>query len=72
MNKYKAGGRCGGSGNGAPHAGELPLAALLAARDAQDAAWARPAQAQTQLAIVKPAPEKKNDIDFIMSGDYTS
>jgi len=82
INKYKAGGRSCGSGGGsggsrpAPQ-GDLPLAALLAARDAQDAAWTRPAPAGPaapagQLALVqqKPkAPEKKMDIDTILSGD---
>jgi len=81
INKYKAGGRScgsgsgGGSGGGRPAAqGDLPLAALLAARDAQDAAWTRPAPAAPggQLALIqqKPkAPEKKMDIDTILSGD---
>jgi len=81
INKYKAGGRSCGSGSGgsrpAPQ-GDLPLAALLAARDAQDAAWTRPAPLAApaapggQLALIqqKPkAPEKKMDIDTILSGD---
>lgn len=51
MNKYKAGGRCGGSGSGRPvlegSGGGLgqSLSAMMAARDQQDSMWSAPSAA---------------------------
>jgi len=80
MNKYRAGGRCGGSvatdrGGGEASSAKVvsgALANLMAAREQQDRAFA-PADATSQ-AIVKqvapPRPEKKECIDIILGGDF--
>lgn len=79
MNKYRAGGRCGGSaadrGSGEASSAKVvsgALANLMAAREQQDRAFA-PA-AVTSQAIVKqvaqPRPEKKECIDIILGGDF--
>jgi hypothetical protein len=87
INKYKAGGRCGGSGSGgrsdAPSSLQSPLAAMMAARDAQDRMLSgncvkgdcsetppAPLKANHQLAIRPVAADKKSYIDIIMDGDY--
>jgi len=82
MNKYKAGGRCGGSST--KETGCSPsaqLSALLAARAAQDAAFSgslvhSEAQGQKQpeqaIQVKKTQPQqqtKSNDIDLILGGD---
>ena len=84
MNKYRAGGRCGGSvatdrGGGEASSAKVvsgALANLMAAREQQDRAFA-PADAPakvTSQAIVKqvaqPRPEKKECIDIILNGDF--
>ena len=52
MNKYKPGGRCGGTDGSQRHEkqGDLPIAALLAARESQDKAWM---QAQPNNEVTK-------------------
>ena len=85
MNKYRAGGRCGGSAQpGRESYGTIvsgALANLMAAREQQDRAFAPvappvpapPAQV-TSHALVKqvaqPRPEKKECIDIILNGDF--
>lgn len=85
MNKYRAGGRCGGSAQpGRESHGTIvsgALANLMAAREQQDRAFAPvappvpapPAQV-TSHALVKqvaqPRPEKKECIDIILGGDF--
>jgi len=85
MNKYRAGGRCGGSAQPGHCGGEASsakvvsgaLANLMAAREQQDRAFAPvpapPAQV-TSHALVKqvaqPRPEKKECIDIILGGDF--
>ena len=80
MNKYRAGGRCGGSAQpGRESHGTIvsgALANLMAAREQQDRAFApisAPAQV-TSHALVKqvaqPRPEKKECIDIILGGDF--
>lgn len=82
MNKYRAGGRCGGSttdrGGEASSAKIVSgaLANLMAAREQQDRAFAAADAAAkvTSQAIVKqvapPRPEKKECIDIILGGDF--
>jgi hypothetical protein len=84
MNKYKAGGRCGGSGSGKPvlegSGGGLgqSLSAMMAARDQQDSMWsspsppsAAPMQQQNQLVLQpKVAQDRKKDLEFILQGDF--
>lgn len=81
MNKYKAGGRCGGSATDRYEASSAKavsgaLANLMAAREQQDRAFAPadPAAKVTSQAIVKqvaqPRPEKKECIDIILGGDF--
>lgn len=83
MNKFKAGGRCGGdSGTSAKEDTQgvkSSFAALMAARDAQDRAFTAPAPAlviqevtPTQQAIViakKPIADKQKIMDLILQGD---
>jgi hypothetical protein len=89
--KLLAGGRSVGSGN--PICGstagpplDAPLAALLAARDAQDRQWSTTATAaapavttqaaQTAIVLVDPkpssntAPNRDKDIQAILDGDF--
>jgi hypothetical protein len=84
--KLLAGGRTVGSGN--PICGstagpplEAPLAALLAARDAQDRQWATPAlnavaaSQQTAIVLATPTtsntvPNREKDIQAILDGDF--
>ena len=79
MNKYRAGGRCGGSatdrGSGEASSAKVvsgALANLMAAREQQDRAFA--SAKVTSQAIVKqvaqPRPEKKECIDIILGGDF--
>jgi len=85
MNKYKAGGRCGGEATAERGGGEASsakvvsgaLANLMAAREQQDRAFAPAADAAakvTSQAIVKQVaqqrPEKKECIDIILAGDF--
>lgn len=84
MNKYRAGGRCGGSvatdrGGGEASSAKVvsgALANLMAAREQQDRAFAAADAAAkvTSQAIVKqvaqPRPEKKECIDIILGGDF--
>ena len=83
MNKYRAGGRCGGSatdrGSGEASSAKAvsgALANLMAAREQQDRAFAVADAAAnvTSQAIVKqvaqPRPEKKECIDIILAGDF--
>jgi hypothetical protein len=84
MNKYKAGGRCGGSAAATGRDAQTPslqamggaLANLMAAREQQDRAFAAADAAAkvTSQAIVKqvaqPRPEKKECIDIILNGDF--
>ena len=81
MNKFKAGGRCGGdSSSGASAKGDTQgvatsFSALMAARDAQDRALTAPTVKETtpnQQAIViakKPIADKQKIMDFILQGD---
>ena len=82
MNKFKAGGRCGGdsSASGASAKGDTQgvatsFSALMAARDAQDRAFTAPMQKEvtpTQQAIVivkKPIADKQKIMDLILQGD---
>ena len=78
INRFKAGGSCAGSGGGgadkAPQ--NVGLAAMMAARESQDRAWASPlaatattgAKAQLVL-LAKPAGSKQKDMDIILQGD---
>ena len=86
MNKYRAGGRCGGSAQPGrdSHASVVSgaLANLMAAREQQDrvfapapeAAAAAAKQQQQQQALVTqvapPRPEKKECIDIILGDDF--
>ena len=85
MNKYRAGGRCGGSAQPGreSHASIVSgaLANLMAAREQQDRAFApvappvpAPPTQVTSHALVKqvaqPRPEKKECIDIILDGDF--
>ena len=80
MNKYRAGGRCGGSAQpGRESHGSIvsgALANLMAAREQQDRAFApvAPPVQVTSHALVKqvaqPRPEKKECIDIILGGDF--
>ena len=84
MKKYLAGGKamsgsgnsCGGGSPAVASQQNASLAAMLAARDAQDAMWKQPvAQEQNQMQIVtveqkKPSQTKAVDIDMILNGDY--
>jgi len=82
MNKYKAGGRCGGEaqpgrcgGGEASNAKAVSgaLANLMAAREMQDRAFA-PLPAKQEALVVRqvaqPRPEKKECIDIILAGDF--
>ena len=89
INRYKAGGRCGsfetsvkGNGEDGPQIG-TSFAAMLAAREAQDASfkapvkqYATPALTQavaTQAVVLKQpqlANSKQKDIDMILQGDF--
>lgn len=76
MNKYRAGGRCGG-GSAQPssdsHASVVSgaLANLMAARDMQDRSFAPPAKPAKQVTqVAPPRPEKKECIDIILAGDF--
>ena len=81
MNKYKAGGRCGGEATAERGGGEASnakavsgaLANLMAAREMQDRAFA-PLPAKQEALVVKqvaqPRPEKKECIDIILAGDF--
>jgi len=84
MNKYRAGGRCGGSAQPGrdSHASVVSgaLANLMAAREQQDSVFApapapeAAAVAAKQQSIIKqvapPRPEKKECIDIILGGDF--
>ena len=79
MNKYRAGGRCGGGSAQPGRDTETPsvqamggaLANLMAARDMQDRSFAPPAKPAKQEALVAPSrPEKKECIDIILEGDF--
>jgi hypothetical protein len=86
MNKYRAGGRCGGSAQPGrdSHASVVSgaLANLMAAREQQDSVFApapapapeAAAAAAKQQSIIKqvapPRPEKKECIDIILGGDF--
>jgi len=86
VNKYKAGGRCGGttpggngsgSGNGngsSTSSGIAAMASLQAARDAQDKMWEIKASPLTLTTRQSQSPGqsqlKKTEIDFILEGDY--
>jgi len=83
MNKYKAGGRCGGNSTVSEYKGSTntSLASLISAREAQDASFTatsdKTVQAETvQTKTVQVAADKKSCIDIIMSYDgavtYTS
>ncbi len=87
MKKYLAGGKAVGSSASCASAsgtnGTLPLASLLAQREAQDAMWMKPVacssasaspasqQQQQQLVVVTQKKQsKQSDIDFILNGDF--
>ncbi len=83
MNKYRAGGRCGGSaadrGSGEASSAKAVSGALenlMATREQQDRAFAAADAAAkvTSQAIVKQVaqqrPEKKECIDIILNGDF--
>ena len=86
MNKYRAGGRCGGSAQPGRGGGEASsasvvsgaLANLMAAREQQDRVFAPGAAAvavakQQQALITQvapPRPEKKECIDIILGDDF--
>jgi len=72
MNKYKAGGRCGGSSY-SPSEGfkSEEYTAYLTKRQEQDRLFT--AQPVVQNAIVKtkaPTSDRKKDIDMILNGDF--
>ena len=83
MNKYKAGGRCGGQGSRGQASefsssdASTALSRLIAAREAQDncvkgvacAAVAVAAKEQQLVVQQKPVQDKKSCIDIIMAGD---
>lgn len=79
MNKYRAGGRCGGSAQPGRDT-QTPsvqamggaLANLMAARDMQDRSFAPPAKPAKQdaLVVAPPRPAKKECIDIILGGDF--
>jgi hypothetical protein len=80
MNKYRAGGRCGGSATDRGGGGEASsakavsgaLANLMATREQQDRAFA-PANVTSQAIVKQVAqqrPEKKECIDIILNGDF--
>lgn len=83
MNKYRAGGRCGGSAQPGRDSDASvvsgALANLMAAREQQDSVFA-PAPAPEAVAAAKqqsiikqvapPRPEKKECIDIILGGDF--
>lgn len=81
MNKYKAGGRCGGGDSRAPSEfsssdASTALSRLLAAREAQDncvkgVGCAAPVSSSSLQLVVqqKPVQDKKSCIDIIMAGD---
>lgn len=80
MNKYRAGGRCGGSAQPGrdSHTSVVSgaLANLMAVRDQQDRVFAPApgAAKQQQQALITqvapPRPEKKECIDIILGGDF--
>ena len=85
MNKYKAGGRCGGSaqpGRGGDEASSAKvvsgaLANLMAAREQQDRVFAPPTapalvdnQLQPLAIIKKSVIDKKSCIDIILGDDF--
>jgi hypothetical protein len=82
MNKYKAGGRCGGQGSRGQASefsssdASTALSRLIAAREAQDncvkgvACVAPVSSSSSQLVVQqKPVQDKKSCIDIIMAGD---
>ena len=81
MNKFKPGGRCGGdSGTRAKEDTQgvaTSFASLLAARDAQDRAFATPglqkafSEPQQQVIVLakKPVQDKQKIMDLILQGD---
>ena len=80
MNKYRPGGRCGGTSAEKQANPEFnaSLASLLQQRERQDALFAptaQPQQPQTQQAIQLRKKENQpkpriDDINFLLEGDY--
>ena len=80
INKYKAGGRCGGSGSGTSHTApsslQSPLAAMMAARDAQDRMLSgecvKGVCSEVLPKAIQPVTktDKKSYIDIILGGDH--
>jgi len=73
MNKYRAGGRCGGdskgsSGNKASNT-DVSLASLISAREAQDASFSAPITKTSIVQAPAASKDKKSCIDIIMSYD---
>ena len=74
MNKYRAGGRCGGDSAGFQQKAGVTnasLASLISAREAQDASLFAAARPENTQIVVKPKGpnDKKTCIDIIMSYD---
>jgi len=72
INRFKAGGSCAGSGASDKAPQNVSLAAMIAARESQDRAWASPAAAAVKAQLVvlpKPAGSKQKDMDIILQGD---